>query len=71
MRKLLVNSSLQRIVVKQERRLRRDYEELYIPQRQERGIMPLAYAAWRHNRNERKILEMLLDENEFNRSYSL
>ena len=60
------SSWLVKIILKQERRLRKEYEESYLFECWEKGNMPLPYAAWRRGKMEPKALELLLDEGKSN-----
>lgn len=53
---------LSRVILKQERRLRKEYEEEYVCKCKETGIAPLRYAPWRGKKPEPIILEILLEE---------
>jgi hypothetical protein len=55
---------LQKLVLKQERRLRREYEEQYLCECGESGVIPLRYAQWRLKKLEPQVVEVLLEENE-------
>ncbi len=59
-------SWIKRIVLKQERFMRKEYTEQYVTRCLGDGINPLPYAAWRQQRNEPKLLEFLIEENRLN-----
>lgn len=61
-------SWLEKIILRQERQLRKEYEGQYLPECEKKGVVPLVYAAWRHQKKEREILELLLEESELNQS---
>ena len=46
--------------------MRKEYAEQYVIRCRGDDIIPLPYAAWRHQRNEPKLLEFLIEENRLN-----